>query len=569
MIWWLSDPDRALEEISAIGKLEESADWLRNVSKRIDGADLVFDFEIVHGASRWRLNLRYPPFFPSIPPQVFNSDQKRLSGHQYGPDGELCLEFRPDNWARSITGAMMIESAWRLLSGESPEGDQRAVESAHSVTEGQSLRGVVWRFVLSESQRSMLNDMEDWQQLPVEVAEHLYAKVGIAHLISIGGEEDRLWERSKPVSKSKVYKGLAIRVPDELATAGSIDRPYLDLILTSQGIDPPSLRDPTTSLFLIVEADQLSLAMVMVDGDEERFYSYETITTPEAEIRLPEENLFLTERRIGVVGCGSVGSKIASMVVRSGCRRLNLYDADVLLPGNLVRNELDWRGVGAHKVGALKARLLEIDPSADIKERIVQLGGQESSGWTGAALESLAECDLIVDTTADPIVFGLSAAAARHGNKPMVWAEVFAGGIGGLIARARPGHDPAPDIARQQILAWCEEQGVPWAPSTVAIDYGVSREDQAPLIADDADVTTIAGHAARLAIDTLMKGSRFPHPAYVIGLSEGWLFTQPFDVRPISYTGSDDWGDFEAPDPESWKKLAAILFPPDETDDAR
>jgi hypothetical protein len=66
-----------------------------------------------------------------------------------------------------------------------------------------------------------------------------------------------------------------------------------------------------------------------------------------------------------------------------------------------------------------------------------------------------------------------------------------------------------------------------------------------------------------------MKGSRFPHPAYFIGLSEGWLFTQPFDVRPISYTGSDGWEDFGAPDPESWKKLAAILFPPDETDDAR
>ena len=117
------------------------------------------------------------------------------------------------------------------------------------------------------------------------------------------------------------------------------------------------------------------------------------------------------------------------MLVRSGARKLELFDDDILSPGNLVRNELDWRGVGAHKVKALRARLLEIAPEAKVTVQIVSLGGQESSEWTATALETLANCDLMIDATADATVFGLAAAAARFKVRPMVWGEVFGGGI--------------------------------------------------------------------------------------------------------------------------------------------
>ena len=142
------------------------------------------------------------------------------------------------------------------------------------------------------------------------------------------------------------------------------------------------------------------------------------------------------------------------MLVRSGARKLELFDDDILSPGNLVRNELDWRGVGAHKAKALRARLLEIAPDAKVTAQIVNLGGQESSEWTATALQTLANCDLIIDATADATVFGLASAAARFKGRPMVWGEVFGGGIGGIIARSRPDHDPSPDVARRQILKW-------------------------------------------------------------------------------------------------------------------
>ena len=51
-----------------------------------------------------------------------------------------------------------------------------------------------------------------------------------------------------------------------------------------------------------------------------------------------------------IVGCGSMGSKVAASLVSMWSIQISLIDGDVLKPGNLVRNELDWSAVGAHKV---------------------------------------------------------------------------------------------------------------------------------------------------------------------------------------------------------------------------
>jgi hypothetical protein len=82
------------------------------------------------------------------------------------------------------------------------------------------------------------------------------------------------------------------------------------------------------------------------------------------------------------------------------------------------------------------------------------------------------------------------------------------------------------------------------------------------LIADDADVTSIAGPAARMAIDLLIgrDPSLFPHSVYAIGLGVGSVFTQPFETHPI------DLGEMPAidksvalSDQEKAAELASIL----------
>jgi len=175
-------------------------------------------------------------------------------------------------------------------------------------------------------------------------------------------------------------------------------------------------------------------------------------------------------------------------------------------------------------------------------------------------MTELSGCDLIVDATADPHVFNYCSAVARKHTRPMVWAEVFGGGIGGIVARARPDIDPSPQVARRQITAWCEAKGTP-APSSLTVDYSSSNpvDTAAPLVADDGDVGVVAAHATRLITDTLTRAdnSIFPQSAYAIGLSRGWIFSAPFQTWPIDYFPEGHWS--EPVDPDSSEHVIRLL----------
>lgn len=147
-------------------------------------------------------------------------------------------------------------------------------------------------------------------------------------------------------------------------------------------------------------------------------------------------------------------------------------------------------------------------------------------------MKFIGGCDLILDATAEPNVLNLVSAVASHCKKPVAWAEVFGGGIGGLIARSRPEIEPSPQHMRRAIENWFAERDA--TPIRARRGYE-ANSDRAPLIADDADVSAIAAHAARFAIDVLIgrNPSLFPTSVYAIGLGVGSVFDQPFQTFPI------------------------------------
>jgi hypothetical protein len=304
--------------------------------------------------------------------------------------------------------------------------------------------------------------------------------------------------------------------------------------------------------------------MVFGDLGSRKIINYDQVFAELDGVRLDPDYVRLKEAKVAVVGCGSVGSKVAVHLARSGVGQFVLVDGDVLASGNLVRNELDWRAVGMHKSQALTARLQEVSSYCEVLNRTTVLGGQESGGATSATMAYIAECDLIIEVTADPAVFNLCASIARMARKPMCWAQVFGGGAGGIVVRLRPEIDPTPLAARKRIEAWYAEQGVEWAEYGTSQRYSEVDDTGACLIADDADVSVIAAHLSRFAIDLLARpdSTIFPYSAYLIGMAERWIFTAPFDVRPIDLGASDGW-DIEAQigDPEALQQLLADLLP--------
>jgi hypothetical protein len=165
----------------------------------------------------------------------------------------------------------------------------------------------------------------------------------------------------------------------------------------------------------------------------------------------------------------------------------------------------------------------------------LHLTGQESNAAVNGALKKLGECDLLIDATANPKVFNLLDAVARTTGRPMIWLEVFGGGMGGLVARSRPGLDPCPQDMRNAYLQFCTDNPLPNA-NTIPRNYDTETADGEVLVASDADIAIIAHHAARFVSDCFVprERSKFPYSMYLIGLAKGWVFEAPFATIPVS-----------------------------------
>lgn len=548
MIWWATQPSRARSERSAIADLEETADWLRNVTWRLtDKGALCADFEMMLLDERVVLELVYPGLFPNVPPQVRPKEDVRLSGHQYGAGGELCLEFRPDNWEPSITGAMMIKSAHRLLTEEQPApGVTGEVENAHRATVAQDARGSTLRFFVSAEARDAMCNVPLQVPVPIEVIEHRVAEHWLAFPSRIGDAEHPYWDASNTLPRYTKRTGYFIRLASALAKYVKVEWDFLSNfleIMKAEGAEARLAKSDEELVFVVECAGTIILMTALSGSGKRTVIGYQTLDLPTDGVRLPGEYVRLAEASVAVVGCGSLGSKVAASLARAGVGRFVLIDGDILLPGNLVRNDLDWDVVGLNKPEAVKRRIEEISPSAKVIVRRLGLGGQESAEATDSALSQAGKCDVIVEATADPQVFNLCGAVARNERKVLVWGEVFAGGIGGIVARLRPGSDPVPHAARRQVIEWCADQGK-LLPEKSDIQYGlVLTDDASPLVADDADVSVIAAHVTRMILDAMVrKETTFPQSAYAIGLRAEWIFAAPFDTWPILLKPEGEWG---------------------------
>jgi len=576
MTWWLYRSTRLSSEKAALAELEGSVDWLR-VGKWQANTDLAMcvDFQIMHGGEELAFQMIFPSVFPDAPPMVYTEDRSRISHHQYGSDGELCLEHRPDNWHPTVTGSDMVASCQRLIAEERSEGGEVVhARSAHVASLGRDLRSKLCRFLMTETDIKSVNGLTEYTHEALALRDRRAASTFISSINYVGAKDAPVWTSDLILPKGGTDDtGYAVRVPG-VGLQGNIAPENLRALLEGVKLDDliKILFDSDDSMHLLMgDGDNWELFWIYGEAADRKLLTYKTVCVPADRQRLPDGFSSLAEKKVGIVGCGSVGSKIAASLCRSGVGNFLLIDEDIFFPGNVVRNELDLSETGAHKSHALRDRLLKLNPIADVKALRMTIGGQESAQSMAGALEALGECELLIDATAEPAAFNLIASVSTRQKRPMVWAEVFAGGIGGLVARARPDLDPIPLSARGQIEVWCNDQGVEWIRSEGAGRYDGQAEDGEPLIADDAEVAIIASHATRFATDILARpdASIFPMSAYVIGFTSFWLFEQPFDTRPIDLQPDGVWGEVgDELEPEKLFKLLIEHLPPKEDTDA-
>ena len=110
----------------------------------------------------------------------------------------------------------------------------------------------------------------------------------------------------------------------------------------------------------------------------------------------------IAAKRILLFGVGGVGSWCAESLVRSGVRHLTIVDADTVNITNVNRQLMaTTRTVGKVKVEALKERLLEINPQADITPVQKLFTAENAADFQLGGFDYIIDCiDSLKDKTA-------------------------------------------------------------------------------------------------------------------------------------------------------------------------
>lgn len=559
-LWFLSDPKRLSLERDEIERLQSTSTWFEGVEWVLD-TGIALKAQLKAHGHLYDVKLIYPAFFPSTPPTVKPlGDEVRWSDHQYS-NGALCLEWGPDNWHPSVTGAQVLESAYRLIHLENPLGNPEqkdAVHSRHFLTEGQSLRNKIIRLYAEADFLDCLLALHEIDVANIKFAMVFENKTMILHVAELEKSGGTVWTNSSLPNQFKPTEehiGLVLKTDlplgkiKELTTVNDVEALY-DVSSVK------SLSDEKLIIILDKENKPHVLFSFKRDGE---LLTIPLISEQKHEERLPVYLDSLRDKKIGIVGVGSVGRKVALSLARMGVAKFYLVDDDIFLPGNIVRHTLDWKSVATHKVDALENQLKHIASSIEINVTKTNVAGQEATTALNAVLSKLGNCDLIIDATTNPKVFNFLSAASVTYEKPMVWGEVFAGGIGGLIARSRPSTDPDPQTMRSAFYEMTQQ--APEFAFAIVEPYGIEDEEGQVMEASDADVSVIASHLTRLVADTVLETDppMFPYSMYLIGLSKSWIFDAPFDTRPIRTDHLPKHSEKQEATDEEWRGTFAFI----------
>lgn len=130
----------------------------------------------------------------------------------------------------------------------------------------------------------------------------------------------------------------------------------------------------------------------------------------------------LASQRVIIFGVGGVGSWCAECLVREGIMHLTLVDSDVVCPTNVNRQLMaTTKTIGEPKVEAMRRRLLEINPEAEIialqkkfSHDTVDDFCLETFDYIIDAIDSLRDkIELIVRATSKGLLFSSMGAALR------------------------------------------------------------------------------------------------------------------------------------------------------------
>jgi len=100
------------------------------------------------------------------------------------------------------------------------------------------------------------------------------------------------------------------------------------------------------------------------------------------------------KQRCHIIGCGSVGSAVAELLVRLGIKKISLYDFDTVAAHNLANQMFYHNQIKMHKAQAVESMLCAINPEVEQHIEVYDAGWTEKTKLNGYVFLCVDNIDL-------------------------------------------------------------------------------------------------------------------------------------------------------------------------------
>lgn len=208
----------------------------------------------------------------------------------------------------------------------------------------------------------------------------------------------------------------------------------------------------------------------------------------------------LSDKRILIIGEGSVGSPVTIGLAQSGIMHFNLVDHDRLEICNIVRHAADISHIGRLKVNVMRDFILKKNPYAKVKVYAMKVTFENAEQMRFLVRES----DLVICVPDDRDAKKIINRLCIQENKTLIIAGAFRRAYGGQVLVVHPKISPCfqcflnilPEQARDEEISSKEKaRKMSYSDKIVPVEPGLAN-----------DISAINQMVIKLAVQELIKG---------------------------------------------------------------
>lgn len=459
------------------------------------------------------LMIEYPDAFPSLPPHVVSDKgEKLLTAHQTPGVGGICtFGPRQARWSASLSGTAAVDEAEEVIRdfrpGAAPPAEAQLPEPPsatyhyapdlyflvppplNNLPREASERPITGTF------RLIFKPPESSGPRATVAGRGIVIKAETGEGVLQPEKQYRKW-----LQGPQEYPGTLVILPQPPPYIDSADR--LKRWLAEIGVR---------------RADWMAFVFPEGDRPEERYWSWVVARTrpdhtfflgrtfvmrpPGNNVRVPG-TAGLSEKKVSVIGCGCLGSKIAVALAATGVSQIFLLDRDYFEPDNSIRHECGVKQFGTPKVEAVLSRVLDMNPEINYHATNFDIGGRVNVNLQRFMFEHLASSHLVIDATGVHGVSRFVNDVSHELGVASLYVSVTNGAWGGEVVRAVPGKTAC-------WMCWYKQYEGNAPSSEPAPELGVFAPgcDQPTFTGTTYETGMVANLAAWMAVETLLAGS--------------------------------------------------------------